>query len=539
MAQTMDNFGYSMALPDDPALFGYLLDPLTDSSYAEYLPVDDFFDDYLDKLNFVDERTPCAGMQKGARLEPTERMPSGEATSLADSSTQVLGSSPQAGAESQGSQGATNPTTPTTPAGATSGSLSDNSAAGGSYQPPPSQLPAWSHLPAPTANINQGVITSGIQGQYAGPRAAPAQQVGNGMGNAIVSGMPDQLQDRKVPQPKGRRKRVRDERQQMLNKLAQIRYREKKRAKAGGLEGQITALEEQLADLRIKQQENVELAQRNSELEARIAALPVPQPGSGPSSPAHGNMQPPAFPRDTQDDLDDLVKQWLAKSKEIIDLVALIGLGDSNKKAAGRLKNDLRRSLGKQFSSKTRDLLAHVEQRMAGMVSDVTTLCMRVMRLQGAQVDQLMVADYDMVCSLKGWKDERKWIKAAENINFTKEQRTRVLAFREEALAKLKNLYEERKRLNDEVLNGLEPDLFQPASDAQATATAREMVRVLDALAANLAAEQQELAHQDFVLFRELLSPVQSGVLVASSYPDHCDALALMNATAQLPAKAA
>lgn len=28
-----------------------------------------------------------------------------------------------------------------------------------------------------------------------------------------------------VPQPKGRRKRVRDERQQMLNKLAQIRYR--------------------------------------------------------------------------------------------------------------------------------------------------------------------------------------------------------------------------------------------------------------------------------------------------------------------------
>lgn len=45
--------------------------------------------------------------------------------------------------------------------------------------------------------------------------------------------------------------------------------------------------------------------------------------------------------------------------------MALIGLGDSNKKAAGRLKNDLRRSLGKQFSSKTRDLLAHVEQRMA------------------------------------------------------------------------------------------------------------------------------------------------------------------------------
>lgn len=30
------------------------------------------------------------------------------------------------------------------------------------------------------------------------------------------------------------------------------------------------------------------------------------------------------------------------------------------------------------------------------MVSDVTTLCIRVMRLQGAQVEQLMTADYDM-----------------------------------------------------------------------------------------------------------------------------------------------
>ena len=34
------------------------------------------------------------------------------------------------------------------------------------------------------------------------------------------------------------------------------------------------------------------------------------------------------------------------------------------------------------------------------MVSDVTTLCMRVMRLQGAQVQQLMTADYEMCASL-------------------------------------------------------------------------------------------------------------------------------------------
>jgi hypothetical protein len=40
------------------------------------------------------------------------------------------------------------------------------------------------------------------------------------------------------------------------------------------------------------------------------------------------------------------------------------------------------------------DSLSHVW--LQEMVSDVTTLCIRVMRLQGAQVEQLMTAAYDM-----------------------------------------------------------------------------------------------------------------------------------------------
>lgn len=48
----MDNFGYMMDLPDDPALFGYLLDPLTDSTFAEFLPVDDFFDECASHSKF-------------------------------------------------------------------------------------------------------------------------------------------------------------------------------------------------------------------------------------------------------------------------------------------------------------------------------------------------------------------------------------------------------------------------------------------------------------------------------------------------------
>lgn len=56
--------------------------------------------------------------------------------------------------------------------------------------------------------------------------------------------------------------------------------------------------------------------------------------------------------------------RFQTQSREIMDLVALIGLGDGNKKPLGKLKNDVRRSLRKTFSSKTRDVLQHVETRM-------------------------------------------------------------------------------------------------------------------------------------------------------------------------------
>lgn len=137
---------------------------------------------------------------------------------------------------------------------------------------------------------------------------------------------------------------------------------------------------------------------------------------------------------------------------------------------------------------------------------------------------------------MKGWKDEQKWLQAARALEFNPEQQRKVLLFREQSLQHLQELYEERQQLNSRVLSDLEPQLFGPAaSTTEATkSAAADMLQVLEALEANLQAEQRELAHQDWVLFRELLSPVQAGVLVAASFPDHCDAMALMNATAQL-----
>ena len=41
------------------------------------------------------------------------------------------------------------------------------------------------------------------------------------------------------------------------------------------------------------------------------------------------------------------------------------------------------------------------------------------------------------VCSLKGWKDEGKWIKAAQDLNLTADQQKRALALRTATLTTL------------------------------------------------------------------------------------------------------
>lgn len=552
-----DNFDYMLDVPDVPANFAYLLDPLTEGkeeeeciAWTEYLPVDDFFDEYLAKLDFSDGGSPSAGMSKGAREEahPRESL----SADLSDgtihhavSDDSNNGRSNLHGNSSVQGRSSGSPDAQTGGSGALSSAAAMQPKSGTprqQQQQQQTQLQQAPPLPPLPITISSGVITSGVQASataLVAPQPIGVSSGRYGGGSAVVSGIPDQIPDRQVPRPQGKRKRVRDERQQLLNKLAQIRYREKKRGKAGTLEGQVTALEGQLAQMRVKQTEAADLTKRNREIEAKLAALSCPQGGADAVVRLQTSSRAAAaepLPRDSPEDLADLAKQWLAKSKEIKDLVALIGLGSTNQSSFGRKRNNLRRTVRKKLSSKTRDLLAHVELRMATMVSDVTTLCMRVMRLQGAQVEQLMVADYDMVCSLRGWKDEGKWLRAAKAIDFNAEQRNKVLIFRQQALECLQGLYEERRQLNNRVLGDLEPQLFGPAaSTTEATNTAAvDMLQVLEALAANLAAEQRELAHQDWMLFRELLSPVQAGVLVAESFPDHCDAMALMNATAQL-----
>ncbi|EIE25142.1 hypothetical protein COCSUDRAFT_46605 [Coccomyxa subellipsoidea C-169] len=64
--------------------------------------------------------------------------------------------------------------------------------------------------------------------------------------------------------------RNRSEREQTMNKLAQVRYRERKKAKAAELQAAIQALSERMQELTTAQHRNAELRRRNAELQQAL-----------------------------------------------------------------------------------------------------------------------------------------------------------------------------------------------------------------------------------------------------------------------------
>lgn len=57
---------------------------------------------------------------------------------------------------------------------------------------------------------------------------------------------------------------------------------------------------------------------------------------------------------------------------------------------------------------------------------------------------------------------------------------------------------------------------------------------VLGDLQKNLEAEQRLILHTEHEVLHKLLTPYQAAVAVTAAFPDHCDALALLNALYEL-----
>jgi hypothetical protein len=75
-----------------------------------------------------------------------------------------------------------------------------------------------------------------------------------------------------APQGKPKRARTRDERQQLLNRMAQSRYRERKRARVSELESVIAQLDQKLKELELAKTVKLVLEDKQSFLKESLWA---------------------------------------------------------------------------------------------------------------------------------------------------------------------------------------------------------------------------------------------------------------------------
>eukprot|EP00891_Asterochloris_glomerata_P000767 jgi/Astpho2/767/fgenesh1_pg.00016_%23_19_t len=340
-------------------------------------------------------------------------------------------------------------------------------------------------------------------GQNKGARAAPVQTPGT-----------------------QKRKRTRDGRQKLLNKLAQVRYQERKKKKVSSHAATAADLERKVEELKALEAQAQQLEKNNAFLEAAyqqknrevadlqraqaaeqhelqaLDTLSASRSGSLAGSGQEGTSRLSQAYQEFQDadkkqQLSTLVDNWLFTVEELRRLMSLIGC-DGEGEGLGRL---LRNATDfSHLSEQQQVVLQQVVVKTDSLVETVMRLCR----------------------TLRGWKDEGKWCALARLLDFTPEQQERIFVARSDMLAKLAAVYEARQALNDQARALLQGELGQ---DQQ-----QRLRGVLRALEENLRQEQRATCEQEFVTFKHLLTPIQGGLFVTQAFPDHCDCLALVNA---------
>ncbi|KAK9810237.1 hypothetical protein WJX72_007075 [[Myrmecia] bisecta] len=345
------------------------------------------------------------------------------------------------------------------------------------------------------------------------------------------------------PEAKPKRKRNRNERQQMLNKLAQLRYRERKRQKAQELAGAVDNLSQQVTEQAKLESKTKQLAEQNryledalqqKEAEVQQAKQQQQQTASG-SEGSSGVSTKQRSEASKKEELGELVQRWLDTVEELRQLLALVGLDQAGPNFGGLLKSVEDFS---SFSPHQQRILHNIVDKIDMHVDTVMQLCMAVLRLSGADIEAIMNANFDRCRNLLGWKEEEKWINTAQELSFSLQQREKILHARQDMLAKLQRIYTERHRLNAQAVSMLLPSVHSTAAEQAPgelpEGERKELTQVLEALEENLKAEQRAVCEQEYITFKHLLTPFQGGLFVVKAFPDHCDCLALVNAVHQL-----
>jgi len=369
----------------------------------------------------------------------------------------------------------------------------------------------------------------------------------------------------------GRNKSVR---QQEANKIAQQRYRERKKQKFSELEKQVELMQQELAKLETVAARNQILEGMNGELQKALverereverlkveldsaadASLSGTSEDNGAAAAActttnladnsqHG-------PVGGRGPLDQIQNNEFNRRTVACDVLPrnLSGI-DFESGFAAQIEL-LRVFLGKHkledFNIAAEDVPDNVIGELAQLVGTCCQLCQAAIRAEGARVLELIAGDPSQFSSAAHPAQDR-FHAALDSMKLTPQQEEQLLLLRSSHLEKMREIYAERQALNLQAMALMLPQQSRnPAEDntlegkmenisnfgylpvAKSNAV---LASVLDSIKDNLRREQRSAMDINCATISKVLTPLQGAHYMTAVYPQHCDALALSNVLA-------
>lgn len=335
-------------------------------------------------------------------------------------------------------------------------------------------------------------------------------------------------------------------RQQAANKVAQQRYRERKKQKYAEMEKTVAELKAQLSDLHALTRRNSMLEQMNSALQAQVVAKET-------------ELERLKASLDAQSDAS-LLNSSAGNGSEEMKRNGPCGEGACG--PCDVLPRDLtgidfQTGFADQISAlrtfmKEKEITDDVEEKhlkkedydtLASLVGRCCQLCQAAIRAEGVRVLDLIKG------SMEEWENkggDPKWDEALDRIKVRQDQEREMLLLRDSHLVKMQEIYSEREQLNlDAIAMMLPHSSREPEKDmtvkGRLTSMSRgtylplarnnaELNEILEKIKQNLRREQRAMMELNCCTISQILTPLQAARYMTTVYPLHCDALALSNA---------
>ena len=195
-----------------------------------------------------------------------------------------------------------------------------------------------------------------------------------------------------------------------------------------------------------------------------------------------------------------------------------------------------------------------VLEELAQIVGTSCQLCQAAIRAEGARVLDLITGDPDQLSSAEHPYQER-FANALDAMGLTPEQSELMLVLRKAHLKKMREIYSERQTLNMQAMALMLPHHSKKAAENNTLEGKMEnisnlgyltvakynveLTAVLDAIKDNLRREQRSSMDLNCATVSRVLTPLQAAHYMLKVYPKHCDALALSNVLAHRLGRAA